>query len=160
MRAAPLSLHKPRSTYRASTRRTRAELDALVLDLLGRSNRPVSAYDLASLSVGTGRPIVPNQVYRTLDRLMEQGLVQRVESLSAYLLKQHCLDGYLICDHCHAIQFLSEPRVVAGLADCAAHLGFSVGRTVVEIFGQCRDCAADGRGTCEDQTTSSPAALP
>lgn len=86
---------------------------------------------------------MPNQVYRTLTRLIEQGLVHRVESLSAYMLRQQTIDGCLICDQCHTVQLLSYPEVITGLKDCAHRVGFAVERTVVELHGHCSDCEAD-----------------
>ena len=147
MRAAPLSLHTADSKFRLPVRRTPEDLDALILDLLARSNRPISAYDISHRSMDVGRPVVPNQVYRTLARLIERGLVHRVESLSAYMLRQRSFDGCMICDQCHTVQLLSNPEVISGLEDYAQRLGFAIERTVVELHGHCRDCEANIRAT-------------
>lgn len=141
MHAAPPSLHGANPKLRLAARRTPEDLDALVLNLLAASNRPISAYDISDRSIVAGQSIVPNQVYRTLARLIDQGLVHRVESLSAYMLKQQSFDGCLICDQCHAVQILSDPDLFARLQDCAHRFGFAVDRTVVEMHGCCRDCA-------------------
>ncbi|PZU12330.1 MAG: transcriptional repressor [Sphingobium sp.] len=155
VRAAPLSLHKASTKLRLRARRHPEDLDALILDLLARSNRPISAYDISDRSIAAGQPVVPNQVYRTLARLIDQGLVHRVESLSAYMLRQQSFDGCLVCDHCHAVQLLTDPIVVAGLKDRAERFGFAVDRTVVELRGLCTDCAADSR-TAGDHEAARP----
>ena len=134
MRAAPLSLHTADSKFRLPVRRTPEDLDALILDLLARSNRPISAYDISHRSMDVGRPV-------------ERGLVHRVESLSAYMLRQQSFDGCMICDQCHTVQLLSNPEVISGLEDCAQRLGFAIERTVVELHGHCGDCEANIRAT-------------
>ena len=73
-------------------RRSREQIDALVLDLLAQSNGPIGAYDLAGRASAAGEVLVPNQVYRTLHRLIEQGLVHRNE---VYAGAQH---GYSMAD--------------------------------------------------------------
>ncbi|WP_287227820.1 hypothetical protein [Mesorhizobium sp.] len=57
----------------------------LVLDALTRSERPMGAYELLGLLRQEGLRS-PLQIYRALDRLVEQGLVHRIESLSAFAL--------------------------------------------------------------------------
>ncbi|WP_448664631.1 Fur family transcriptional regulator [Sphingomonas sp. CJ20] len=128
-------------------RRSREDIDALVSDILARSNAPISAYDIAHRSVSAGTPLVPNQVYRTLARLMEQGLVLRLESLAAYMLKAERFDCCLICDQCHAVQLLSTPELAMRLRACAQAHGFTVSQTIIETHGRCADCASAPRRT-------------
>ena len=70
----------------ALCRRRCAENDALVLDILREANSPLSAYDIAHRASSKGSRMLPNQVYRTLARLIEQRSAVRIETLNAYIL--------------------------------------------------------------------------
>lgn len=90
---------------------------------------------------------MPNQVYRTLARLMETGRVHRLESLSAYVLKNGTSDAWLICDYCHKVRVQPAPDTVELLRGCAATHGFRVSRLIIELHGRCASCmprAGDG----------------
>lgn len=136
-----------------ATRRTREEIEALVLDFLTPSNIPVGAYDIASRLSAEGHSIVPNQVYRTLSRLMEETRVVRLESLSAYMVRREQFDACLICDDCHSVQLTLNPDAVAQLCDHAREHGFKVDKTVIETHGRCLSCAALAR---RDSTAAPP----
>lgn len=76
----------------------------LVLGALARSERPMGAYELLELLRQEGLRS-PLQIYRALDRLIEEGLVHRIESLSAFALCVHseCTHGraaFAICANC------------------------------------------------------------
>lgn len=128
------------------------------MDLLARSNRPVSAYDMASRSICAGQPLVPNQVYRTLTRLIEQGRVHKIETLSAYILKREPFDACFICDTCHSVQLMSCPDSLALLLARARQHGFIGLRPVIETHGRCADCTASARtlSTQPAERTSAP----
>src|SRR5256885_4073285 len=59
----------------------------------------------------------PTQVYRALDKLAEQGVVHRLESLNAYVCCSHPDEGshdfsaFAICDSCGQVdEFVDEDR--------------------------------------------------
>ena len=125
---------------RVSSRRSRAQIEQLVLGVLEQSGRPLSAYDIAQELTASGEWTVPNQVYRTLARLIDQGIVHRFESLSAYVLRQGDFDACLICDGCACVTFLDEPAEVAALETLVRSRGFGTHRIVVEMSGRCATC--------------------
>ena len=122
-------------------RRSPDQIADIILAQLARANGPVSAYGLASRAAAAGIPMVPNQVYRALARLLAQGLVHRLETLSSYILKDKCFDACLICDHCCAVQLYAAPDTEAQLKCRAATHGFTVTRTIIETHGCCAACA-------------------
>lgn len=161
MRSRPFPRRSEVASRHSVERRSTEKIEALVLDLLSRSNGPLSAYDIASRSIAIGNRIVPNQAYRTLARLMERGTVIRLESLSAYMLRQEPFDSCLICDHCHAVQLLASPETVTGLARWAERSGFTMARTIVEMHGRCADCATGhDNGPEQRRTPPSPSIAP
>ncbi len=126
-------------------RRSASENDALVLTQLQQTNRPISAYDIAARVSRTSSVMVPNQVYRTLARLMAQGRVVRIESLAAYFPAQEHGDICLICTQCHAVSFRSAPETVAMLGMLARGHGYAVRRTIIEASGKCPSCLGSGK---------------
>lgn len=97
-------------------------------------------------SLRRSRPVAPPTVYRTLEFLMAQGFVSRIESRNAYVPcahPEHRHDGlFFICGDCGASVELEDPRVGRRLAEDVADLGFRVTRRVVEVQGICTSCLA------------------
>ena len=83
------------------------ELRRHVLGMILDAAAPTGAYDLLDRLRQTRRGAAPPTVYRTLDFLLEQGLIHRVERLSAFV---GCIAGCTADpdgeSHTHAAQFL------------------------------------------------------
>ncbi|UBS33790.1 transcriptional repressor [Altererythrobacter sp. N1] len=120
-------------------RRTRAQNDALVLDLLHTAARPVSAYEIADMARNAGVSLVPNQVYRTMARLLEDRQVRRVETLNAYL-PWVAADLCLVCGRCRAVELIELPSLGTALAKPIAEARFHPSTFVVEMLGRCARC--------------------
>jgi Fur family zinc uptake transcriptional regulator len=117
-----------------------------VLDTLQQAKNPLSAYALLDRLRGAGFR-APVQVYRALERLAEQGLVHRLESLNAYVPCTHSdgchhgLKAFAICDNCgHVDEFADE-----GLGRCLGRWmknnAFSLRSSTIELHGKCAACA-------------------
>lgn len=116
-----------------------------VLEIILHHPRPVGAYDiLAALQREQGRAAAPPTVYRALDFLLEQNLVHRLTSLSAYLVCNHPQEyhraQFMICTRCGSVLELADPTIIAAVERTAADRGFQVEEQVVEITGCCRQC--------------------
>jgi Fur family transcriptional regulator, zinc uptake regulator len=115
-----------------------------VLELLLKAGRPVGAYDLmAGLKTASGRAMPPT-VYRTLDFLMAQGLVHRIESRNAFVA---CIDAdsphrsqFVICDNCGRTVESMDDDLARKLSRQAARLGFKIEHQIVEMHGMCATC--------------------
>ncbi|MBF0393856.1 MAG: transcriptional repressor [Alphaproteobacteria bacterium] len=121
-----------------------------VLELVWAGHGPVGAYALLDALRAEGQAAAPPTVYRTLDFLVAQGLVHRIERLNAFVGcaapgRPH-VGQFLICAACKSVAELDDRAVIAAVIDAAARLGFSVDRQTVEIEGLCPACraAADG----------------
>ena len=58
-----------------------------VLELILNATGPMGAYDLlAKIKSESDRPAAPPTVYRTLDFLLEKGLIHRLTSINAYVI--------------------------------------------------------------------------
>ena len=118
---------------------------SLVLDVLEKSEAPLSAYNLLDQLRGDGFK-APLQVYRALDKLVAQGRVHRLESLSAFVACQHpdCENHlatvFMICEKCGKVSEQSDGGVVKDLLAIAARDGFVVAKTNIEMRGLCGKC--------------------
>jgi Fur family transcriptional regulator, zinc uptake regulator len=123
------------------------ELRRDVLGLILDSEAPTGAYDLLERLRTLRGPAAPPTVYRALDFLQEQGLVHRVERLSAFVgcvaHEQEHAAQFLICRSCGKVTELEDPVLAHALEDAAQRLGFRVGKATIEAEGQCAACAAD-----------------
>lgn len=116
-----------------------------VLELVWTSHRPRGAYAiLEDLSQQDGKPVAPLTVYRSLEFLVEQGLVHRLESLNAYVGcadPDHSHTGqFLVCEGCGTAWEIDDTRIGDAIRAVAAERGFRVHRPMVEVRGLCPDC--------------------
>lgn len=130
-----------------------------ILGLILESPRPSGAYDLLDQLRTEGKPAAPPTVYRALEFLTAQGLVHRIERLSAFIGCAHMLEshGHEGCDHDHphhgieAIQFLictrcrrafeiTDGRIRTAIEEAASASGFRPTGVSVEIEGICAAC--------------------
>ncbi|MDR0225421.1 MAG: transcriptional repressor [Burkholderiaceae bacterium] len=118
---------------------------SLVLDALTREEQPASAYALLDQLRGEGLR-APQQVYRALDKLMEYGLVHRVETLNSFVVCAHPHDhGHgpavlAICDQCGHVDEFADPAIERRLKTWSRDHGFRMGATTVEMHGVCARC--------------------
>lgn len=126
--------------------------DKKVLSALGRSEKPLSAYDILDRA-RTDALKAPVQVYRALEKLEGRGLVHRIEALNAFVACSEHSDacsghehrhpahrpGFVICRECGSVREFEDERV-AEIAREAAGPGFAVDLVSLEIYGRCADC--------------------
>jgi Fur family transcriptional regulator, zinc uptake regulator len=123
-----------------------------VLGLVLEPGGPVSAYDLLERLRTHHKGAAPPTVYRALDFLLGQGLVHKVERLSAYIGCVHAHDSehhaaqFLICRQCGRVLELEDTAIRDALGAAAAQLGFRAQGSSVEIEGICAACDAGSRG--------------
>lgn len=126
------------------TQRPLAPNHRLVFDALKSAGRPVTAYELIDRVRDAGIKAPPT-VYRALNRLIEEGLAHRLESLNAFVACCHNAGHagtvvFAICDACGAADEFTDETVSRGLSAQAEARGFAIARAVVELSGNCRDC--------------------
>ena len=125
-----------------------AQLTALrrqVLRLVLSAPQPIGAYALLDQLRAERPGAAPPTVYRALDFLMENGLVHRVESRSAYIActaphQTHAFQ-HLICRCCGVVTEMVDASITQGITAASAALGFKAERQTVEVFGLCRNCS-------------------
>lgn len=123
-----------------------------VLELVWASHSPIGAYAILDrLRAEDTRQAAPPTVYRTLDFLIEQGLIHKIESLNAYVGCDHPerrhVTQFLICTTCGAAMEIAEESILQSVKRSAGATGFSVERVNIEAQGQCPACARAARRT-------------
>lgn len=120
---------------------------ALVFGSLSQAGGPLTAYAILDLLRDSGFR-APLQVYRALDKLVEYGMVHRLESLNAFVACAHkgC-DGhgaaaFAICEECGDVFEFSPDNAIAMLKSWTEAEGFRLSRTTIELRGTCRQCSA------------------
>ncbi len=120
-----------------------------VLGLVLENEGPSGAYDLLDRLRAHRGAAAPPTVYRALDFLQEQGLVHRLERLSAFVgcveeaghAHQHPVQ-FLICRMCGQVTEIEDHGVSEALGRAAAAAGFTVGHATIEAEGICAACAS------------------
>ena len=114
-----------------------------VLTLLLESPRPVKAYDLLE-KLEDGREAKPPTIYRTLDFLVEMGLVHKLESLQSFLACGHWKHAhaavFLICTNCGSVAELDAKGALAKLSQETQGVAFKPRSTIIEVRGICAEC--------------------
>ena len=118
-----------------------------VLGLVADSPSPLTAYALMDeLARLQGRQVAPPTIYRTLDFLIENGFVIRIESRNAFAICDspgHDHHGILlICTRCGTADEVDDHDVDATLSRRAAASGFQIDKQMVELEGVCGRCRA------------------
>lgn len=122
------------------------DLRAAVLRCVAESSGPIGAYRiLDGLKAALGRPVAPPTVYRALDFLLEVGLIARVESRSAYVLRENSdadnASVLFLCHSCDRAIEVENADLARLITQEAASLGFKPERPVIECSGTCTECA-------------------
>jgi Fur family transcriptional regulator, zinc uptake regulator len=120
-----------------------------VLNLLLASKRPVSAYDLRDALLPDDPSITPAAVYRSLDFLVEHGLVHRLETTRSFVACDHPdhphSAQFLVCRQCGSVVEAEDKRFDKVTESLGQRLGFTLDHRAVELTGVCAACnAADG----------------
>lgn len=127
-------------------------LRRVVLAMLLEADRPRTAYQLLDQLRPLHKAAAPPTIYRTLDFLIEKGLVLRVEGLNAFLPspfhdRAHGPLQFLICKQCGDVDTIEDSDIADALGRAAEKEGFRSERATVELAGICGSCSAAQAGS-------------
>ena len=112
------------------------------------ADAPLGAYGILDALRNDGLR-APLQVYRALDKLVEAGLVHRLESINAFVACSHPhthrnrIIAFAICGVCGQVTEFSDETVEQRLGEWASEHDFHADKTVMEIRGTCSRCAPE-----------------
>lgn len=119
----------------------------LVFSALKGASAPLSAYALLDELRDDGFR-APLQVYRALEKLIEFGIVHRLESLNAFVACSHpdcgvkAVVAFTICDKCKAVTEVVSSSLTEQLKTVAQEIKFDLKSSTIELRGLCENCSA------------------
>ena len=119
----------------------------LVMDALAEADGPLSAYTILDRLRNYGFR-APLQVYRALEKLVEFGLVHRLETLNAFVACRHpgCEGhesiAFTICETCGHVTEITDDTLARRLKAIARDASFALKRSTIELRGICDSCQA------------------
>lgn len=119
---------------------------SLVLAVLESHQSPLSAYSILDQLTDAGLR-APPQVYRALEKLIDYGLIHKLESINSYVACQHrhCgshqVTSFAICDSCENVSEIINAEFDKTLHGLAEHVGLTPKHSTVEIHGLCNACS-------------------
>jgi len=119
-----------------------------VLDILRKSEGPMTAYEILGQMRQDNSKLAPPTIYRALSALTEQGVAHRVESSNAFVA---CKSGahdeaavLAICDDCGSVDEIIDHNIVSHIEAATRTTGFKTTHRVIEVRGACHECAGEG----------------
>ncbi len=119
---------------------------AAVVRAVAAQPRPFTASQLCAAVSEQSPSIGRATVFRTLDLLEQEGVLDRLHSLkgdASYVARDPQRPGqhhYLVCAACDGVTEVADPRLDTILRSVAAQHAFRAEGNLVEIFGRCPDC--------------------
>lgn len=114
-----------------------------VVDIVEKSTRaltPVQVYDLARRKY---RALGLVTVYRTLEKLEELHLIQRVhqpQGCQAFVSAGHGHQHLLLCQNCGRVEFFDGDDLDTLTRYIAQKTGYQINEHWLQLFGLCTDC--------------------
>lgn len=117
-----------------------------VLQLISQCNKSISAYNLLDLLRQSSSPHAkPSTIYRSLNFLLTQGFIHRIESTNRFTLCRYFSELshnfiFFICNHCKKVTEQTAKDIETILKDIAKIKGFIIFNNVIEAHGLCPKC--------------------
>lgn len=123
-----------------------------VYKLILQSEKPLGAYDLIqclqeSREQDDGKKakmVAPPTIYRSLEFLLQYGLIHQLTSINAFVPCCHPRDEhnavFLLCNDCERVQEFSGLPVQEIVGYVKQNAEFEVQHSVMELKGLCNDC--------------------
>ena len=117
----------------------------IVLDLVEKSSEPLKAYSIL-FNVQKKGLKAPLQVYRALDKLVEIGKIQKIESRNAFVAcnNSNCIvsnaTAFSICESCEKVTEINNSKLSKYLNNFEDNSGMKYNKYNLEFFGLCKKC--------------------
>ena len=117
----------------------------IVLETIRKAKKPLKAYSILS-SVKKKGINAPPQVYRALEKLVEIGLIHKIESKNAFVAckNSNCeisnTTAFSICEKCEKVTELNNHKLSKYLSNFEDNTGMSYRRYNLEFYGLCKMC--------------------
>ncbi len=119
-----------------------------VVEIVARSQKALSPLEIFDLARAQHAGLGLVTVYRTLEKLEELGLIQRVHQhqgcqafISAFTGHQHLI----LCTKCGRAQFFDGDNLESLFQDIGRETGYQVKEHWLQLFGLCAECRLKGQ---------------
>lgn len=108
----------------------------------------IGAYEILERLAKKGTRLAPISVYRSIDALMDAGVIHRLESKNAYFAcRRHEHGGkgrpiFLSCENCGTVTEVAAQPIFDEIKSLAQTAGFEPKVKFVEVSGLCSECKA------------------
>ncbi len=122
------------------------DLRKRVFEIISQNHEPIKAYDILELLQKEDSSAKPSTVYRTLDFLLENGLIHKLHSSNSYAACSHPMAKhgqcyFLICDKCNNVKECCNSGVITEeIHNIAGKNNFTANNISIEIKGVCGSC--------------------
>jgi Fe2+ or Zn2+ uptake regulation protein len=126
----------------ASGHRTTTALKVIVR-ILATSQRVLSPLEIYDLVRGSYPKVSLVTIYRTVEKLEEMGLIQRVHQPSgcqAFVATTGDHQHILICENCGQVEFFSGDKLEPLMSSVASETGYRIRDHWLQLFGFCTKC--------------------
>ena len=116
-----------------------------VLSLLENSKEPLKAYTIL-FDIQKKGIKAPTQVYRALDKLIENRKVHKIESKNSYIAcnnvncSSQSSTSFLICEECDIVIELEKNNSSSYFSKITEKFDFKYSEHNLEIYGYCKSC--------------------
>ena len=116
-----------------------------VIELLAQQDCCLTAQEIFDRLRASGRQVGIASVYRVLDLLTSEGLVQRIELGSGIARYEPAYSGgehhhHLVCDSCGKVEAFADRRLEHAIHRLEQASGYVVAGHDVVLHGACGDC--------------------
>lgn len=119
------------------------DLRKKVFEIICSSHKPAKAYDILA-KLKDNDISKPPTVYRSIDFLIEHGLIHKLNSINSYVYCAHpCAHNecyFLICKTCHEAKECCNDVLAKEVQKTSSNHKFSLEKVTLEIEGTCQEC--------------------
>ena len=114
---------------------------------IASTNGAIGAYDILDRLSAKGTRLAPISVYRSIDALLDAGVIHRLESKNAYFAcrrHEHSTKGrpiFLSCEKCGGVTEAEAQAIFDQINETARRSGFEPRVKFVEVSGLCAQCS-------------------
>ncbi len=124
-----------------------------MIDVLAEQDCCLSAQELFDLLRASGRTVGIASIYRVLDLLTSEGLVQRIDLGSGVSRYEPVRAGgdhhhHLVCDRCGKVEAFEDRALEKAIHRLEEGSGYAVAAHDVILRGSCQDCRTSRLSSC------------
>ena len=140
---------KAKSRFRSHLKlkeKSLGRIDEPILSFLLDIHRAFGAYDIVEYVSKLGKRVQATQVYRSLENLMELGVVHKLKTKNAFIAcfgDGECISQqFFICDVCDGVSEIQSKNFSTAIQDIAKKNKFTIKLPSIEILGVCSECSS------------------